>query len=333
MKFPILKYLTPIWFSLAIALPQWAQAQGSGDLSQKVSQLEAATAQNNRELARAINTMTQIQQDFQSIKGQVQASKYLTQESDRVYKDLDLRVSTLEDKIDQIHQLMKEMVQVKQTGGKSAAVSDGETEDFQTLLTMVNARDYTSAASGFLGFIRKYPKSSLVPKAQFWVGESYYFLGDYARSIKAFQKLVDNHPQDSRVAQAIYRQGLAFSRLKKYPEAKLFYQKVMSAYPNSAEAAKAQTRLHQIEEMEKNQVALGDSSKKSESPPKERPEVSADRPVYKLSPYGKPAPEAPKSPDADGAPSEGTPSPSSPEEPDSDTQPTTPSENNSAPLF
>lgn len=275
-------------------LPAMVRAQTSGDpLGQKVQNLEANVAKNNREVARAVNLLTQVQQDFQSIKGQIEASKFLTQESDRVYKDLDLRVSTLEDKIDQIHQLMKELVQAQKSGAPSSQVNTGETNDFQTLLTMVNARDYTSAASGFQGFLRKYPKSELRPKAQFWLGECYYFLGDYARSIKEFQKLVEAYPQDSRVAQAIYRQGLAFSHLKKYAEAKLFYQKVMASYPNSAEAAKAQTRLHQLEEMEKNQLALGDSSNKTETSPQERPEVSADRPVYKLSPYGKPAGDAP----------------------------------------
>ncbi len=317
-------------------LPQQARAQASIEqLNQKVQSIEATNAKNNRDVARALNLMTQIQQDFQSVKGQIEASKYLTQESDRVYKDLDLRVSTLEDKIDQIHQLMKELVQAQKSGTPTAGTASPETGDFQTLLTMVNARDYASAAAGFLGFIKKYPQSSMVPKAQFWVGESYYFMGDYARAIKEFQSLVEKYPQDPRVSEAIYRQGLSFSRLKKNDEAKLFFQKVMAAYPNSAVAAKAQTRLHQIEEMEKNQVALGDAPKTSATPPAERPEVSADRPVYKLSPYGKPAGES--APSAGGSPApQKAPVPENPVEgqvPEPEAGPPTDSSDSSTPLF
>ena len=152
-------------------LPLGAYAQGSvQELQQKVAHIEKVNSKNNQQVARAMNLLTQIQREFQSIKGQIDASKFLTQETDRVYQDLDVRVSSLEDKIDQIHQLMKEMVAAKKSGGPDPAAHAGEYADFQSLLAMVNNRDYRTAASGFLGFLRKYPQSQYTPKAMYWIG-------------------------------------------------------------------------------------------------------------------------------------------------------------------
>lgn len=311
----------------------WAQS-GSG-LTERVQVLEQTSAKNNQDVARAVNLLTQIQQEFQSIRGQVDASRYLNQESDRVYRDLDLRVSGLEDKIDQIHRLLKEMA-ANQTGGQpmKTPVSAKEYEEYQALLLLVNSRDYRAAASGFMGFTKKYPKSPYGAQALYWTGESFYSMGDYARAIKEFQQLVQSYPQDPRVKEAIFKQGLAFGRLQKYPEAKLFFQKVMASYPNTAEAAKAQSRLHWIEEMEKNKVALGEASQPTGTPAGEAPkqegppsgEGSANRPITKISPYPKP-PSVTPPPTA--------PVPSQVEDPAGETgsRPETTTGKESAPLF
>jgi len=264
-------------------------AQGSQDMSalqEKMTRLESTSEKNNREVAQAMNLLTQIQREFQSIRGQVEASNYLTKETDRIYQDLDLRVSALEDKIDQIHRLLKEMRVASPSKASLPKDMDPKAyEDYQALLDMVNARDFRGAASGFMGFAKKYPQSPYLGDAQFWVAESFYSMGDYAKAIKEFQKLVDKYPNNERVKEAIYKQGLSFMRLKKNKEAQLFFQKVMASYPNTAEAAKAQTRLHRIQEKEKKQLALN-----PELTPKESPEPSAGdgktiyRPIMKPNP-------------------------------------------------
>jgi tol-pal system protein YbgF len=281
-----------------------AWAESSAALSERVQTLERTSEKNNQDVAQAMNLLTQIQQEFQSIRGQVDASHYLDQENDRVYRDLDLRVSSLEDKIDQIQRLFKEMVD-NQKGGQAVKTpaSAKEYDDFQNLLLMVNSRDYRGAASGFLGFLKKYPNSPYAAQARYWTGESFYSMGDYARSIQEFQQLAQDFPQDPRVKEAIFKQGLAFSRLQKNTEAKLFFQKVMATYPNTAEAAKAQSRLHWIEETEKNQVALGQASTSGQgtTPPAKTETTpsaqgSANRPITKISPYPKPKTNTPPAP-------------------------------------
>ncbi len=238
----------------------WAQRAATGDLEQRLSQVESYTQRNNQEMAKAVNLMEQTQRDFQSIKGQVEAANYLDKENNRVYEDLDRRVASLEDKVEQIHRLLSELKQGS-TGGTAAGASgtpltEGEMQEYQALLTIFNSRDYRAAASGFLGFVKKYPQGSEAGNAQFWAGESFYSMGDYVRAIKEYQRLVEAYPQNKRIPEAVYRQGLAFLRLQKNTEATLFFQKVLADYPNTPEAAQAQTQLHRLQEKSKSPVAL-----------------------------------------------------------------------------
>lgn len=317
--------LLSFWIIGALFLPApAARAQSNGSLGARVANLERIQEKNNQDLARAINLLAQIQREFQSIRGQVEAANYLTQESDRVYRDLDMRVSGLEDNLDQVRRLFKEIVTNQKAGAPTKIpASNQEYEEYQGLLLLMNSRDYRAAASGFLGFLKKHPASPYAPNALFWAGESFYAMGDYARAIKEYQNLVDKYPQDERVKAAIYKQGMGFSRLNKNDQAKLFFQKVLAEYPNTAEAAKAQARLHYLSETEKNQVALGEGSQAPQPKEATPGEGSADRPITKISPYPKPKP---------------APEPSPEQAPNKETETTTPPSpsggtKDSAPLF
>ena len=282
----------------------------SSGRAQTVADLQARIDKNNQDLAQAINAMNEIRQEFRSVKGTLENADYLSKESDRVYQDLDQRVTGLEDRIGQIHNLLKDL-NVKLTPAAPGAAapaaapsaSSQEMADFQSLLNVANARDYRAAASGFMGFLRKYPKSELNGGAQYWVAESFYSLGDYSKAISEFQILATKYPQHPRVKEAIYKQGMSFQKLNKPAEAKLFYQKAISAYPGSAEAYLAQGRLTRMEEMEKTkQVALKPpgSTPAPTKPQETGGAPSANRPIMKPNPMPRapatPAPKAPPTP-------------------------------------
>lgn len=222
------------------------------ELKAQVDNLVSTNQKNYQDVARAMSLLTQIQQEFQSIRGTLDASKYIQQESDKVYQDLDLRVSALEDKVDQILKLVKEMKTPAPVADKNQPPSSArEFEEFQSFLNLINAQDFNAAASGFLGFLKKYPQSQYAGSAQYWTAESFYSLGDYVKAVSEFQKLSDQYPQHPKVKEAVYKQGLSFMRLKKYAEAKLFFQKVMAMAPNSPEALQSKAHLLRIEELEK----------------------------------------------------------------------------------
>ncbi|MFO1463442.1 MAG: tol-pal system protein YbgF [bacterium] len=318
-----------VFFGLA---PAFA---GRGDdvaqLKQQVDALVATNQKNYQDVAQAMNAMTEIQQEFRAIKGQLDSSQYVMKESDRVYQDLDQRVSALEDKIGQMHNLLKD-INMKLNAPEGAkppapAASQAEVQEFQSLLNVANARDYRNAASGFLGFLKKYPNSEYAGNAQYWVGESFYSLGDYAKAISEFQVLAQKYPMHPRVKEGIYKQGMAFMKLNKRAEAKLFFQKVVATYPNSAEAYQAKGRLMRLEELEKSSPTLALSQNPKENPPPPPPPATGEpvyRPIMKPNPMPRgpvppsptAAPTTPSNPNAPGTPAspqKSAPPPSAPE--------------------
>ena len=309
------------------------RAENVADLRTKVDNLIATNQKNYQDVAQAMNSMTEIQQEFRQIKGQIDSSQYIMKESDRVYQDLDQRVSALEDKIGQMHNLLKDISQKMGAPptavAPSAAVNPAEVQEFQSLLNIANARDYRNAASGFMGFLKKYPKSENAGSAQYWVGESFYSMGDYAKAISEFQIFSEKYPQHPRVKEGVYKQGMSFMKLNKNAEAKLFFQKVIATYPNSAEAFQAKGRLARLEDLEKINptVALGPNS-----PPKSSPApVPTGAPVYKPIMKPNPMPRAPLPPNP--APKSPTTPPAAPPKP-APTAPEGPgTQDSGAPLF
>ena len=286
-------------FSVLCLLAWLRPAQGAtvAELNEKVDGLIATNQKNYQDVARAMNALTEVQQDFRQIKGQLDSSQYIMKESDRVYQDLDQRVSSLEDKIGQLHNLLKD-INLKLSGAPEApkatgaAVTPGELQEFQSLLNLANARDYRNSASGFMGYVRKYPKSENAGSAQYWVAESFYSLGDYVKAVSEFQTLSEKYPQHPRVKEGIYKQGLSFMKLNKNTEAKLFFQKVMASYPNSSEAFQAKGRLTRLEERENSSAPLALGQNSEPKPPTAQPPATGD-PVYKPIMKPNPMPRAP----------------------------------------
>lgn len=286
-------WIGTLCLGLAAALaPSLVLAQSktppSPGLQAKVDQLAVTSEQNAQSVAKALNMMNEMKLELQGVKGHLDAAKYLTRENEKVYQDLDMRVTSLEDKIGQIHNLLKEMKAnaALPPATPPVAKQSAEVDEFNGLLNLVTAQDHRTAASGFMGFVRKYPQSNLAGSAQYWVAESFFSMGDYTRAVAEYQTLAEKYPQHPRVKEGVYKQGVSFQKLKKYPEAKLFYQKVISAYPQSAEALQAQGRLSRLEALEAPSVALQMNPSPGPTPqPKSTGGPRYDKPIMKPNPY------------------------------------------------
>ena len=267
---------TALGNSLAYARPDDLQG-----LQERMTRLEATYQKNNQDVANAMNMLTELKLEVQSLKGQLESAQYLRNQSDRVYQDLDTRVSSVEDRIQQVHTLVKDLKPAAFETG-TALPQGQEYSEFQSALNLVNAQDYRAAASSLMGFMKKYPQSPSLGSAQYWLADCFYAMGDDAKAITEFQTLYEKYPSHPRVKEGIYKQGLSFMRLKKNDEAKLFFQKVISMDPNSAEALQAKGKLARLAELEKNNgVNASDTKSKEEN-------ANSKEPVYR--PIMKPSP-------------------------------------------
>jgi len=103
--------------------------------------------------------------------------------------------------------------------------------------------NYRGAIVAFQSFISQYPKSELAPRAQYWIGDSYYNLRDFKSAITHQQKLVSGYPDSATVADALLNIASSQMELGDTATARKTLDGLVSRYPASEAAEKAKRRL------------------------------------------------------------------------------------------
>ena len=114
---------------------------------------------------------------------------------------------------------------------------------FATALKTFRAREHGQAVLEFLDFVTKYPKHGLVPRAQFWVGESYYVQRDYPQALLEFKRVLELDPGALAAADAWLRIGMCHANLHQAAPATAAWQRVVREYPRTEAAGKARSFL------------------------------------------------------------------------------------------
>jgi len=231
-------------------LPSAHPASDTAIMKQDLALIKGNLENANAKLAEAMNQLTTLQQEINSMKGVTESGNYYFNEQTRAIREYDQRIRALEDKMGALMTLLREIKEGATPVGKSAGATDeGQTREFQRLLDSVMSEDYNKALPGFLAFLQKYPKSTLADHAQYWVAESYYSLNDYKKAISEYQILIQKYPRSAKAKTALFKQGLSFMGLKMYTDAKPFFEKVIAEFPNTSEAAQAVGRIKEIDRL------------------------------------------------------------------------------------
>jgi len=125
----------------------------------------------------------------------------------------------------------------------SAAAPD---ELYKNALNDYTRGNYDLAVTGFLNYMTLYPKTSLIPNARYWLGESLYSMKNYNGAIREFDLLVREHPGNSKVASALLKQGYAYLEMGDKAQARRVLNDLLKQFPKSQEAKWAKERLSQV---------------------------------------------------------------------------------------
>lgn len=214
------------------------------DLENRVTSIQQTYLTNNADIARAIAGSASIQQEFAALKGAVETNGHLVeaqrQEFQRLLRELEHRIQAIEDK------MLIFQTQINASIGKvNPAVAD-EGKLYQSGLEKAERGEYLNAAADFQTFLKKYPKSTFAPTAQYWIGECFYSMKDFKRAIKEYQVYIQAYPRHEKVASALLKQGNSFYELGMAEESKPFYEKVIKEHPKSPEATQANAKLQRF---------------------------------------------------------------------------------------
>jgi len=127
--------------------------------------------------------------------------------------------------------------------GWSPSNPGAETRAYEAAQGQRKIGNYQGAIVAFQNFIRQYPKSSLAPRAQYWIGDSYYNLRDFKLAIAGQQVLIRTYPDSPSVPDALLNIASSQMEMGETVTGRRTLEEVVAKYPLSEAADKAKRRL------------------------------------------------------------------------------------------
>ena len=118
---------------------------------------------------------------------------------------------------------------------------------YETARAEYEARKYESAISGFMEVLTVAPNSSYADNAYYWIGESYYSLGNFAKALDAFNKVFD-YPKSNKLADSHFKVAKTYLRMGSNDAAKKEFTTVIQNYPGTPAEKYSRTELEKLGE-------------------------------------------------------------------------------------
>jgi tol-pal system protein YbgF len=107
----------------------------------------------------------------------------------------------------------------------------------------LKAGSYSTAITGFKGFLSSYPASPLAENAQYWLGEAFYVTHDLDSATGAFKNVLQKWPDSRKAPDALLKLGYTQLEQKKVGEGRATLAQVVQKYPGTDAAKLAAERL------------------------------------------------------------------------------------------
>jgi tol-pal system protein YbgF len=130
------------------------------------------------------------------------------------------------------------------TGAGSAGGDDQAA--YNAAFDKLKGGSYADAIAGFENLMTRYPSSSLLDNAQYWIGEAYYVTRDYDHAATAFRTVGDRWPASRKAPDALLKLGYTQFEQKHLTAARATLQQVVARFPDSEAARLAQERLRKL---------------------------------------------------------------------------------------
>lgn len=217
-----------------------------GDLAEQGKKLEAAAtaaAAGSRSQIELANQIEQIKSDMAKLRGQIEVLSYeleATQKRQKdFYVDLDNRLRKLETTS------AAAAAKSPATAGAEVAPADpaAEIRDYENALTLFKSAKYKDALTAFLGFIKTYASSGLLPSAHYWAASSHFQLREYPKAVELFAKVPTVWPADAKAPDALLGQANSQQESGDLKGAKKTLGELIEKYPDSSAAQAARQRL------------------------------------------------------------------------------------------
>lgn len=229
--------------------------QQTDSLSGRLGKIEdAAKTQPVLALAAEIE---KLREEMRSLRGQIEILgnniEGVTKRQRDMYVDLDQRLRRFEQPGAAIAPVAGATAPAaagaeapKPAAAASTTLSVDENEAYERAQGQRRIGNYQGAITAFQGFVAKYPKSTLAPRAQYWIGDSYFNLRDFKNAITSQQKLLASYPDSASVPDALLNMASSQLEAGDTAAARKTMDGLIARYPASEAAEKARRRVNNL---------------------------------------------------------------------------------------
>jgi len=167
-------------------------------------------------------------------------------QKDREIYELHSELTKKEMKISELETQSENAASVQSQQSAQPAVSNADYKTkYQYALDEFRARKYKEAIALFRNLIASNPKHELADNCQYWIGESYYGMGNYNQAIAEFEK-VFSYPNSNKNDDAQLKLGISYVKLGDRTQARSEFDRLLSIYPDSEYRSLAQKYIARL---------------------------------------------------------------------------------------
>jgi tol-pal system protein YbgF len=117
--------------------------------------------------------------------------------------------------------------------GTATAGAGTPQDQYNAAFSLLRQARYEDAEQALRGFVQHYPKDSLAPAAQYWLGETFYVRKDYTNAAAAFADGYEKYPKSPKGADFLLKLGMSLANAGQKDNACRTYQRLDRDYPQA----------------------------------------------------------------------------------------------------
>ncbi len=186
-----------------------------------------------QDIARINERITQISSDFEQRISNIEQPIKEQKEAQNMVRDM-------ESELEEVYSPKNQENPTVRLDDPSEIPANSVEDEFRIAYGYLKSKNYTKAQEAFEAFIKKYPRSTIVGAARYWLGEIYAVHRSYDQAAVEYLKGYQSNPTGNRAADNLLRLGEMLIKLDKRQEACSTLTKMSKEFPKLQPSLKRQ---------------------------------------------------------------------------------------------
>ena len=241
--------------SSAFAQAPVVDANGGGELEQRIAVLERIVKSRTEMQHRLQTQLDNMQMEVDQLRGAVEVNtnelQKVLERQRELYLEIDKRVEALKQAGGVTNTAMPSAgveTPIESTPSLPSSTPEvGEDEAYEDAVNLIlKSREYDKAVPAFQSFISRFPNSSYAPNAHYWLGQLLFNEQKWDEASEQFNIVANRFSDSAKRPDALLKLGVIAERTGDTASARQLLQQVINEYPDSSAKRLAESRLNNL---------------------------------------------------------------------------------------